>query len=106
MDSPSDRVPEWAPERFLVATEASTGGTPDLFCSPMFLGYMDTYIGERSRSGEPRGAHEGGGTPGGIGRAPYLVPTSNLPWRRVQVSWVIFGKKITFQKGLFHFDSV
>ena len=47
-----------------------------------------------------------GGVPGGIGRAAYLVPTSKLPWRRVQVSWVIFGKKITFQKGLFRLDSV
>ena len=30
MDSPSGRVPEWAPERFLVATEAYGGETPDL----------------------------------------------------------------------------
>ena len=43
-------------------------------------------------------AHEGGGTLGGIGCAPYLVPTSKLAWHRVQVTWVIFGKKITFQK--------
>ena len=28
--SPSGRVPERAPERFLVATEACGGGTPDL----------------------------------------------------------------------------
>ena len=28
--SPSGRVPEWAPERFLVATEACSKGTPDL----------------------------------------------------------------------------
>ena len=27
---PSDRVPERAPERLLVATEACGGGTPDL----------------------------------------------------------------------------
>ena len=30
MDSPSGRVPEWALERFLVATEACGSGTPDL----------------------------------------------------------------------------
>ena len=59
--SPSGRVPEQDPDRFLVATEACGGGTPDLLCSLMFSGYMDIYIGERSRSGEPRGAHEGGG---------------------------------------------
>ena len=39
-------------------------------------------------------------------RAPYLVPTSKLPWRRVQVSWVIFVEKITFLKVLFRLDSV
>ena len=50
---------------FSVATEACGSGTPDLLCSPMCLWYMDIYIGERSRSGEPRGAHEGGGAPRG-----------------------------------------
>ena len=45
----------------LVATEASGGGTPDLFCSPIILGYMDIYIGGRNTLGEPRGAHEGEG---------------------------------------------
>ena len=40
---PSGRVPERDPERFLVATEACGGGTPDLFCSPMVLGYMSIY---------------------------------------------------------------
>ena len=45
---------------FSVATEASGGGTPDLFRSPVVLGYM-VYMGGRSTSGEPRGAHEGGG---------------------------------------------
>ena len=28
---------------FLVATEACGGGTPDLFCSLIVLGYMDIY---------------------------------------------------------------
>ena len=71
--SPSGRVPEQGPDWFLVATEACGGGTPDLFYSPMVLGYIDIYIGERSRSGEPRGAHEGGGAP------PFLVASSKLP---------------------------
>ena len=30
MDSSSGRVPEWAPEKFLVATEACSSRTPDL----------------------------------------------------------------------------
>ena len=53
-----------------VATEASGGGTPDLFCSPKVLGYIGIYIGERSMSGEPRGAHEGGGRALGEGAPP------------------------------------
>ena len=43
MGSPSGRVPEWAPERFLVATEASGSGTPDLFSVLEVLGYDDIY---------------------------------------------------------------
>ena len=59
-----------------VATEGSGGGTPNLLCSPLFLGYMDIYIGERSRSGEPQGAHEGGGRAHPLGRA--LLPCGFL----------------------------
>ena len=33
---------------FSVATEACGGGTPDLLCSPMFLGYMDIYRRKKS----------------------------------------------------------
>ena len=50
--SPSGRVPEQGPDWFLVATEACGGGTPDLFCSPMFLGYMDIYRRKKSARGE------------------------------------------------------
>ena len=53
--SPSGRVPERAPERFLVAIEACSGGTPDLFCSPMFLGYMEIYRRKKSVRGAMRG---------------------------------------------------
>ena len=40
---------------FSVATEASGGGTPDLFCSLMFLGYMDIYRRNKSVRGATRG---------------------------------------------------
>ena len=63
--SPLRQGAETGLDWFSVDSEACGGGTPDLFCSPMFLGYMDIYIGERSRSGEPQGAHEGGGAQGG-----------------------------------------
>ena len=38
-----------------VATEASAGGTPDLLCSLMVLGYMDLYRRKKSVGGAPRG---------------------------------------------------
>ena len=47
-------------EMFSVATEASGGGTPDLLCSPIVLGYMEIYKDKKYIRG-PRGAHEGGG---------------------------------------------
>ena len=37
---------------------------------------ISVYIGERSRSVEPRGAHEGGGRAQGGRRAPCLVDSS------------------------------
>ena len=54
---------------------------------------------------EHRGAHEAGGRALGRG-APTLVTASLVPWRRVQVSWITFGEKITFPKVLFRLDSV
>ena len=40
MGSPSGRVPEQGPDWFLVATEACSGGTPDLFSVLEVLGYV------------------------------------------------------------------
>ena len=58
--------------------EASGGGTPDLLCSRMFLGYMEIYRWKKYVR-EPRGAHKGGGRAQGGGRAPCLVPSLLLP---------------------------
>ena len=60
MVSPSDRVPEQAPERFLVATEACGGGTPDLSSYSMFLGYVDLYRRKKSVGGDSRGLGDRG----------------------------------------------
>ena len=106
VDAPSGGALEQAPRWDLMDTESCGGGITFLAPSPIVWGYVDIYIGGRSTSVELRWAHEGGGVPGGIGRAPYLVPISKLPWRRVQVSWVIFGEKITFPKVSFRLDSV
>ena len=69
MVSPSGRVPEWAPDWFLVATEACGGGTPDLgFFSEVSV-YIRTFgvgitSGESTRHPQARGARpRGGGAP-------------------------------------------
>ena len=40
---------------FSVATEASSGGTPDLLCSPIVLGYMEIYRQKKYVRGATRG---------------------------------------------------
>ena len=45
---------------FSVAMEASGGGTPDLLCSPKFLGYMGIY-GSKKYVGGPPGCPRGRG---------------------------------------------
>ena len=54
---------------FSVATEASSGGTPDLLCSSKFLGYMGIY-GRKKYVGGPPGCPRGRGRAQGGGRAP------------------------------------
>ena len=70
-DPPSGRVLEQGLDWFLVATQACGGGTPDLFFSPMVLGYIGIY----RRKKYVRGATRVEGAPRGVG-AP---PTSCLP---------------------------
>ena len=72
-DPPSGRVLGRAPERFLVATEACGGGTPDPFCSPKVLGYMDTYRRKKYVRGATRGP-----------RGWRARPT---PWAWAPASW-------------------
>ena len=74
---PLRQVPERAPERFLVATEACGGGTPNLSSSSMFLGQVDLYrrkksVGRCSRGPLDRGARLVGGAPS------YLVDSSRI----------------------------
>ena len=105
MVSPSGRVPERAPERFLVATEACGDGTPDLFCSLKVLGYMGIYRRNKSVGGASRGPREGRVRPGG-GCTPYLVASETLPWLALQVSRIAYVPKIIFPKVSFRLDSV
>ena len=59
------------------------------------------YVG--GATGGPRGWRARLG--GGVG-APYLVASSFVSWRRVQVSLVLFVEKITFLKVSFRLDFV
>ena len=58
-----------------VATEASNGGTPDLLCSQMFLGYMEIYRQKKYVTETTRGPRGCRARPGG-GRTPCLVASS------------------------------
>ena len=73
MGSPSGKVLERAPERFLVATEACGGGTPDLSSVSMFLGYIGLYRQKKSVGGCSRGPRDRGARPVG-GRPPISWP--------------------------------
>ena len=52
MDSPSGGVPEQAPERFLVTTEACGGETPDLGFFLEVWGFIGE-VGVENKSGGP-----------------------------------------------------
>ena len=78
MGSPSGRVPERAPERFLVATEACGGETPDLSVFLMVLGYVGLYRRKKSVGGCSRGPRDRGPRPVGGGGAPYLLGSSSI----------------------------
>ena len=65
MGSPSGRVPERAPERFLVDTEACGSGTPDLSFVLMFLGYVGLHRRKKSVGGASRGPGDRGRAQGG-----------------------------------------
>ena len=62
---------------FSVAMEASGSGTPGLFCSSKFLGYMGIY-GRKKYVGGPPGCPRGRGRAQGGGRAPTLVGSPRL----------------------------
>ena len=70
MTALSGGAPEQAPRWDLIGTEGCGSGNRVLAPSLIVWGYVGIYIGGRSRSVEPRGAHEGGGRAQGGRRAP------------------------------------
>ena len=69
VDAPSGGAPEQAPRWDLVDTESCGGGIRFLAPSLIVWGYMDIYT-RKKYVGGAIGAHEGGGAPGRVGRAP------------------------------------
>ena len=92
--SPLRQGAETGLDWFSVATEASGGGTTDLFSILEVLGYGDIY-GCRKYVGGATGAPQVRGRALGGGRTPTLVGSPCLPRRALQVPWVAFLPKIT-----------
>ena len=74
-----DDSPLWQGARtgldwFSMDMEASRGGTPDLFSSPMFLGYMDIYRRKKSVRGATRSRRGCGARPWGQACLPASWP--------------------------------
>ena len=95
MTALSGGAPEQAPRWDLTDTEGCGGGIRFLAPSLILRGYVGIYRRKEYIGGAPRG-----------GRAPTLLTASLTPWSRVQVSWIMFGEKITFPKVSFCLDSV
>src|SRR3954467_7455649 len=85
----------------LVDTESCGGGIRFLAPYLIVWGYIGIYRRKEYVGGAPRGPQGRGAPWGGT-----LVTASLLPWSRVQVSWIMFGEKITFPKVSFRSDSV
>ena len=83
---------------FSVATEAYGGGTPDLFCSSKFLGYMGIYRRKKYVGGSPGGPRGRGARLGGVGVPPTLVSSPRLSWSISDTPWASSGPKITSVK--------
>ena len=78
-DRPSGRVPEQRPDWFLVATEACGGGTPDLLCSLVVLGYEGIYRRKKYVRGAKRGPRGWRVHPRGVGAPPTLWSLVSFP---------------------------
>ena len=105
INAPSGGVPEKAPRWDLSGTEGCGGGNRVLAPYMMFPGYMGIYRRKKYVGGATKGPR-GWRALGGGGRAPYLVPSSLIALRRLQVLWITFVPKITFPKVSFRLDSV
>ena len=89
---------------FSVAMEASGGETPDLFCSPKFLGYMGIYRRKKYVGGPPGCPRGRGARPGGWARPhPRGQPGTLVVHLRYSVGFFWSNK---FHEVLGQLDSV
>ena len=84
---------------FSVATEASGGGTPDLLCSPKFLGYMGIYGRKKYVGGPP-------GCPRGRGARPHPRGQPGTLLVQLRYSVGFFWSKNKFREVSGQLDSV
>ena len=103
MDALSGGASEQAPRWDLVDTGSCGGGIRFLAPSLVIRGYVGIYRRKEYVGGAPRGP---GGRGAPRGAPSTLVTSPETSWSRVQVSWIMFGAKITFLKVSFRLDSV
>ena len=99
MDALSGGAPKQDPRWDLMDTESYGSGIRVFAPALIVWGYVDIYRRKEYVGGAT-------GVPRGRGAPPTLVTASFTSWSRVQVSWIMFGEKITFPKILFRLDSV
>ena len=89
----------------LVATEASGSGTPDLLCSPKFLGHMGIYGRKKYVGGSP-GCPRGRGRAQGGGCAPHPHGQPGTLLVHLRYSVGFFWSKNKFREVSGQLDSV
>ena len=103
--SPFGGAPAKAPRLDIADTYGCGAGIRFLWCPPMFSGYGSIYRRRKYVGGAMRGPRGWRARLGGR-RAPYLLPSSLIALRGLQVLWITFVPKITFPKVSFRLDSV
>ena len=106
INAPSGGAPEKAPRWDLTGTEGCGGGNRVLALSLMFFGYMGIYRRKKYVGGATRGPRGWRARLGEVGAPPYLVLSSLIALRGLQVLWITFVPKIAFPKVPFRLDSV
>ena len=106
INAPSGRTPEKAPRWDLTGTEGCGGGIRFSWMPLMVWGYVGIYRRKKDVGGATWAPRGWGARLGEVGAPPYLVLSSLIALRRLQVLWITFVPKMTFPKVSFRLDSV